>query len=470
MSPAEVAQFEPASFRDPGARVLRHDGQILRYLTSAALRDFEALSSTRFYRELTDSGRLVATELASSPQTQPLSDPWVAVLRHQTIPVVSYPYEWCFTMLQDAALLQLDILVAALDEGMTLKDATPFNIQWVGTRPVFIDIGSFKAAEPGEPWAGYRQFCETFLYPLFLQAYKDVPFHPWLRGSLEGVEAEHINSLMSARDRLRPGVFTHVYLLSKIQSRYEATQRNVRKDLRSAGFNAEMIKHNVRRMRRIVERLTWSRARSTWSDYAHCNTYEQADRERKKQFILRAAASARRACVWDLGCNTGEYSRAVSGCADQVVAVDADHLAIEHLYRALKAEQHSTILPLVGNLTDPSPGLGWRHRERQTLDERSRPDLILALALVHHLSIGRNVPLSDLVDWFASFEADLVIEFVAPEDAMVEQLLRNRDELDFGYTQDRFETCVAQHFVIAETEGLQSGTRTIYYLRPKHAS
>ena len=470
MSPAEVGQFEPASFRDPAARVLRHDGQILRYLTSAALRDFETLSSTRFYQEFTESGRLVVTERASSPQNLPLSDPWVAVLRHQTIPMVSYPYEWCFSMLQDAALLQLDLLVAALDEGMTLKDATPFNIQWLGTRPVFIDIGSFKVADPGEPWAAYRQFCEMFLYPLFLQAYKDVPFHPWLRGSLEGVEAGHINSLMSARDRLRPGVFTHVYLLSKLQSGYEATQRNVRKDLRSAGFSAELIKHNVKRIRRIVERLTWSRARSTWSNYVHCNTYEQADRERKKQFILRAAGSKHRSCVWDLGCNTGEYSRAVCECADLVVAVDSDHLAIEHLYRKLKDEQGSTILPLVGNLTDPSPGLGWRHRERQTLEKRSRPDLILALALVHHLSIGRNVPLPDLVEWFASFEADLVIEFVAPEDAMVEQLLRNRDELDFGYTQGRFEACVADHFVIVGTEILQSGTRTIYYLRPKHTS
>ena len=470
MSPAEVGQFEPASFRDPAARVLRHDGQILRYLTSAALHDFETLSSTRFYREFTESGRLVATERASGAQNLPLSDPWVAVLRHQTIPIVSYPYEWCFSMLQDAALLQLDLLVAALDEGMTLKDATPFNIQWLGTRPVFIDIGSFKVADPGEPWAGYRQFCEMFLYPLFLQAYKDVPFHPWLRGSLEGVEAGHLNSLMSARDRLRPGVFTHVYLLSRLQSGYEATQRNVRKDLRSAGFSVELIKHNVKRIRRIVKRLTWSRARSTWSNYVHCNTYEQVDRERKKQFILRAAGSKHRSCVWDLGCNTGEYSRAVCECADLVVAVDADHLAIEHLYRELKDEQSLKILPLVGNLTDPSPGLGWRHRERQTLEKRSRPDLILALALVHHLSIGRNVPLLDLVEWFASFEADLVIEFVAPEDAMVEQLLRNRDELDFGYTQGRFEACVANHFVIAETEVLQSGTRTIYYLRPKHSS
>ena len=145
-------------------------------------------------------------------------------------------------------------------------------------------------------------------------------------------------------------------------------------------------------------------------------------------------------------------------------------MAIEHLYRALKAEPGSKILPLVGNLTDPSPGLGWRHRERQTLEERSRPDLILALALNHHLAIGRNVPLPELVAWFASFEADVVIEFVVPEDAMVKQLLRNRDELDFGYTQDCFEAAAAEHFVIAETERLQSGTRTIYYLRPKHAS
>ena len=470
MSPAEGGPFEPASFRDPAARVLRHDGQILRYLTPAAWRDFELLSSTRFYREFTDAGRLVATTEASRSQIPPLSDPWVAVLRHQTIPVVSYPYEWCFSMLQDAALLQIDLLLAALDEGMTLKDATPFNIQWIGTRPVFIDIGSFTAAAPGEPWAGYRQFCEMFLYPLFLQAYKDVPFHPWLRGSLEGVEAGHINRLMSARDRLRPGVFPHVYLLSKFQARYASTPRNVRKDLRAAGFTAALITHNVRRMRHLVARLTWRRARSTWSEYADGNTYDQTDRARKKQFVLRAARSAPRACVWDLGCNTGEYSRAVRACADRVIAVDADHLAIERLYRALKGEQDSTILPLVGNLTDPSPGLGWRHQERQTLEARSRPDLILALALIHHLSIERNVPLPELVAWFASFEADVVIEFVAPQDAMVAQLVRNREALARGYTQDRFEACVAEHFVIAATERLQSGTRTMYYVRPKHAS
>ena len=222
-------------------------------------------------------------------------------------------------------------------------------------------------------------------------------------------------------------------------------------------------------MKRIVARLTWTRAHSTWSDYSDCNTYDQADREHKKRFVQQAASSRHRAVVWDLGCNTGEYSRALSTCVDHVVAVDADHLAIEHLYRALKADDNSTILPLVGDLADPSPGLGWRNLERQTLDDRSRPDLILALALVHHLAIARNVPLPDLVAWLASFHADVVVEFVAPEDAMVQRLRRNRDTLDVGYTQQRFEAGLSEHFVIAKQERLRSGTRTMYYARPKQA-
>ena len=306
-----------------------------------------------------------------------------------------------------------------------------------------------------------------FLFPLFLQAYKNVPFHPWLRGNLGGVEARHINSLMSAWDRLRPGVLTHVYLLSKLQARYEGTERDVRKDLREAGFGTNLVKSNVRRMRRIVERLAWKRTHSTWSDYADCNTYAADDRDRKKQFVQRAAAVRHRGVVWDLGCNTGEYSRAVSEHADRVVSVDADHLTIERLYRALKAEGNRTILPLVGDLTDPSPGLGWRNRERRTFTNRSRPDLILALALVHHLAIARNVPLPDLIAWLASFGADVVVEFVAPEDAMVQRLLRNRDTLDFGYTQERFEACLSEYFVIANKQSLQAGTRTMYDARSR---
>jgi hypothetical protein len=469
MSSEAASRLDPGSFRDPAARVFRCNGQVFRYVDTDALRDWERLSATRFFKQFTSDGRLIATERSSVPPL-PLCSPWVAVLRHQTIPVVSYPYEWCFSMLRDAAMLQLELLLSALDEGMTLKDATPFNIQWIGTRPVFIDTGSFKRAEAGEPWAGYRQFCEMFLYPLLLQAYKNVPFHPWLRGSLEGIEARHFNSLLSLRDWFRPGVLTHVYLLSKLQSRYEGTSRDVRKDLRAAGFGTELVKANVRRMRGVVSELRWKRARSTWSDYADCNTYDADDRERKTQFVRVAAGVRRRSLVWDLGCNIGEYSRVVSQLADRVVSIDADHAAIERLYLTLKDEGNETILPLVGDVTNPSPGLGWRNRERQTLLDRGRPDLIMALALVHHLALARNVPLPELVEWFAQFDSEVIVEFVAPEDAMVQRLLRNRQRLDFRYTQDRFEESVSKHFVVVARDLLQSRTRTIYHLKPRSAS
>lgn len=467
MSSAE-SLFDHGSFRDPSARVLRHDGQVVRYVNADALRDWETLAATRFFSQYTHDGRIVATERVTAPPI-PVATPWVAALHHATIPVISYPYEWCFSMLKDAALLQLDLQLAALDEGMTMKDATPFNVQWIGTRSTFIDTTSFTRAVEGEPWAGYRQFCEMFLNPLLLQAYKNVAFHAWLRGSLDGIESGQLSQLMSLRDRLRPGVFAHVYLLAKLQSRYAATSRDVRHDLRAAGFGAALVRANVKRMRRLVERLTWVQARSTWSDYAESSSYDREDRARKARFVQTAASERRRALVWDLGCNTGEYSRAVRGHADYIVAVDADHLAVERLYRVLKDEGNNTILPLVGDLTNPTPAIGWRNRERQTLENRGSPDLILALALVHHLAISHNVPIPDLVDWFASFGSEVVVEFVAPGDAMVQQLLRNREPMDFGYTQARFEACLSTRFQIVARETLHAGTRTIYHVRPRRA-
>jgi hypothetical protein len=466
MSPVDNLRFEPGSFRDPAARVLWHHGTVYRYLSAEALHNWERLSSTRFFRRFTDAGSLIPTERTHDVQTPPFSTPWVAALRHDTVPVISYPYEWCFGMLRDAALLQLDLLSAALEEGMTLKDATPFNVQWIGARPVFIDVGSFAVAEPGAAWGGYRQFCEMYLYPLFLQAYKNVPFHPWLRGSLEGIDARTCNRLLSVRDWFRRGVFAHVYLLSKFQSRYESTDRNVGIDLRAAGFGIELVKNNVRRLRRLVERLEWNQSRSAWSDYAQSNTYDRGDQDHKQQFVRQATGHRRWSLVWDLGCNTGDYARIAADHANCVVALDADHLAVERLYRTLKAERNSAILPLVGDVTDPTPGLGWRGVERRTLLDRGRPELVLALALIHHLALSRNIPVPDLIDWFASLRSDLVVEFVAPDDPMSQRLLRHKGGLDFGYTQDSFERYLSRHFTVLRVERLGSGTRTMYHARP----
>lgn len=461
-------QFEPGSFRDPDTKIFRHDGEIFRCLTARALDDWTRLSSTDFFDRFTREGTLVPTEQVVDRATLPdLDDKWVAVLRHETIPFVSYPYEWPFGMLKDAALLQLDLTLAALDEGMTLKDATPFNVQWVGARPVFIDLGSFTSYEAGEPWAGYRQFCNQFLYPLFLQAYKNVAFHPWLRGSLEGIEAAELSSLLSVRDYARPGVFAHVVLQAKAQARFEDVDRNVKKDLQAAGFDAGLIKNNIQRLRRVVERLEWQPSRSTWSEYTKEHSYDDADLQRKSTFVGQVLGSRRWGRVWDIGCNTGTYSRLASEHADYVLALDADHLALDRFYMQLKLEGDLKVLPLLADVADPTPGLGWRGLERRMLADRGRPDLMLCLALIHHLVIGRNIPVHDLVAWLAGLGGDLVIEFVGHGDPMVERLLRNRSGQAIEYSAEALEAALADHFGAVTHEVLESGTRTLYHAQAR---
>ena len=459
--------YEPGSFRDPDTRVFLHREGVFRALTPRALADWKRLAETRFYRRFTDEGRLIATREAAPADDLPALDPkWAAVLEHARVPVVSYPYEWPFGMLRDAALLQLDLTLAALGEGMTLKDATPFNVQWIGARPAFIDIGSFTAYEPGAPWAGYRQFCETYLYPLLLQAYRNVPFHPWLRGRLDGITADECRSLLSGRDRLRPGVLAHVLLQARAQARFADADADVGAELRAAGFGAALIRSNVSRLRRTVARLRWAPARSAWSDYQRILSYDDADRDRKRAFVERALRARRRRLVWDIGCNTGIYSRLAAEHADYVLALDADHLVIERLYESLEAEDRASILPLVADVADPSPGLGWRGRERRPLADRGVPDFILCLALAHHVVIGRNVPLADFIAWLAGFGAEVVVEIVDRGDPMVERLLRNRRGQAIEYSDAAARALLERHFGTVDREPLASGTRALYHGRP----
>ncbi len=460
---SEIAA-EPGSFRDRTARVFYHDGHILRGLTDTALEDWQALSATNFYRRLSTSGALVptrqhdnASQLISSGQT------WAAVLEHERLPFVSYPYEWSFEMLRDAALLQLDLVLAGLDEGIGLKDASAYNVQWKGATPVFVDIASFYRRKEGEPWVGYRQFCQMFLYPLLLQAYRDVPFQPWMRGNIDGMDAEVCLNLLSARDYLRGGVLAHVYLQAKAQKAYNSTTRDVRADLNNAGFDKRIIKANAERLRALVAGLEWKPKQSVWSDYLKCGHYEASDAAQKHDFVRTVAATREWKMAWDIGCNVGVFSRIVAERAKSVVAMDADHLAIDKLYRALKSERVPNILPLVVNVTDPSPNLGWRNMERKRINERGKPDLVLALALIHHVVIGGNVPLAEFMEWLHELGGDLVIEFVTRQDPMVVTLLRNKDDHYSDYTEENFERELAARFRVVRRQPLGSGTRVMYH-------
>jgi SAM-dependent methyltransferase len=441
---------------------------VLRALSARGLADWEALAGTRLFAERVAEGSLVATEQVDEPGGLPseLDGAGVAaVLRHERVPFVSYPYEWPFGMLKAAALLELDLLLAALDEGLVLKDASPYNVQWRGSKPVFVDVGSFERVREGEPWAGYRQFCTLVLYPLLLQAHKGVPFQPWLRGSLDGIEPAEMRALLGFRDRFRRGVFTNVVLHARLESRY--ADREVKTDLKKAGFHAELIRANARKLRKLVERLEWSPGRTAWSGYGEANPYDEADAAAKEAFVREASAARRRRLVWDLGCNDGRYTRIAAREADYTVAVDADAAVVEALYRALSDEASETILPLVGNVADPSPGLGWRGSERTPLAERGRPDLTLCLALVHHVALSSNVPVRSFLDWLADLGTELVIELPTREDPMVRKLLaRKGPDANPDYDTETFERALAERWRVERREALPSGTRILYRALP----
>jgi hypothetical protein len=464
---------ESGSFRDWDGRVFSGADRVYRALSRAGLADWEALSATELFQKYTKSGDLVETATAGSDVVEELQrlDPdgdWVAALSHERLPFVSYPYEWSFSMLKDAALLQLELVSSALDEDLALKDATPYNVQWRGSQPVFVDVGSFERAREGEPWAGYRQFCTLFLFPLMLEAYRGVAFQPWLRGSIDGITPTDFRALFSRRDSFRRGMLRHVFLHANLERRYASRGAEVRADLEKAGFDRRLIQASVANLRKVVERLEPASSDSTWHGYETTCSYDEQETSAKEDFVRRVASSTRRGLVWDLGCNEGRYARIAREGADLVIAADSDRVVVDVLYRALKADGERAILPLVVDLADPSPAIGWDNRERKTLLERGRPDLTLCLALVHHLSISRNVPLREFVRWVRALESEVVVEFPHREDPMVERLLGSkRRDAHPDYSLETFDELLRGHFRVVDSLRLPSGTRTLYYVVPE---
>lgn len=469
---------EPASFRDPENQVgYDEQGQVLRVLRGAAVADWQALAGAKFFAKLVADGRICPTE-----QVDPAADPAAApelVLRHERIPFISYPYEWTFSMLRDAALLHLDLLLAALPEGFTTKDGSAYNVQWRGTTPTFIDIGSLTRQPEGEPWAGYRQFCQTMLYPLLLTAHLGVPFQPWLRAQVDGIESGQVRPLFRGRHRWRAGVLRHLHLHDAMQRRYASTSiGEVKEQMKAAGYSTELVIATVRGLRKLVRKLDWQPPKTHWAQYRQTCSYSERDRDAKLAFVRAAlgqAADAGRGneleLVLDLGANDGEYARLAAAHARQVVAVEADHAVTDALYRSLRDAPEGPdrrVLPLVMDLANPSPGNGWRGVERASFASRCDADVVLALALVHHLAIGRNVPLPEVIDSLAELGRWLVVEFVEPEDPMAQRLLANKPPGLFGdYRREVFEKLLAERFTIVRREELPSKTRTLYAGAPR---
>lgn len=461
-------QVNPGSFRDPAGFVFSAGGRVYRQVNKAGREDYDLLMSSGLYEALIADGLMVKhteTKRAGSGKEA------YKVLEPEHIPFISYPYEWSFAQLKDAALLTLKIQKLALKHGMILKDASAYNVQFVGKRPVFIDTLSFKKYEPGEAWEGYRQFCEHFLAPLALARYTSYDALKLLRTELEGLTLELATQLLPRRARMKPGLFSHLYLHSASQKKYQ--------NIASEKGNTAVKRRQVSRfaldgiiggLERSVQRLKSPQNKTEWGEYYTFTNYSDKAFQRKRQLVgdLLDAVKPKPQVVWDMGANNGEFSSLAAERGCYTVAFDIDPLAVERNYLTkADAQMTSGMLPLVQDCVNPSPANGFMGRERESLFERGPADVVLALALVHHLAIGRNLPLPRVAELFASLGKNLIIEFVPKEDSKVQILLASRRDIFPDYDSEHFEAEMNQYFKLTKKQSIPHTKRTLYLYKNK---
>ena len=461
--------FDPGSFRDPSGFIFRgEDGLLYRQVNRVYETAYRQLMESGLYEDLARDGLLVEHEEA--PLSLAATADAVAVLRPRVVPFVSYPYEWCFSQLKEAALLTLQIQERAMRHGMSLKDCSAYNVLFEGAYPIFIDSLSFTRYEEGAPWAAYRQFCQHFLAPLALMAFRDARLNSLLRVHLDGVPLDLASRLLPWRTRARFGLLTHLHLHATVQEK-DARRQKAGKPSPLASKGQRRVSRTglrglVDSLKTTVAALHCSGAKTEWSNYYANISYTDEAIQYKEQLVGRFVDQAAPRQVWDLGANTGRFSRvAVQHGAASVVAFDIAPQCVEDNFRTCKREGERRILPLCLDLTNPSPGLGWANEERLPLAGRGPADLVLALALVHHLAIGNNVPLPMIAEYFSELSEHLVIEFVPKDDPQTQRLLESRQDVFPHYTRNEFEQSFSSRFRILGSDVIPGTNRVVYLMQ-----
>jgi hypothetical protein len=454
----------PSSFRDARSGfVFRTDGKLYRQVNRAASADYDALMSTGLYAELVRDGLLIEHDEVDLPGKS--SDAY-KILRPTELPFISYPYEWSFSQLKAAALTTIEIQKRALAKGMSLRDASSYNIQFHEGRLVLIDTLSFEVRQEGRPWVAYRQFCQHFLAPLALMSYRDVRLNQLLRVYIDGVPLDLAAELLPGKARTRIPLQLHVFSHAKAQLRGAGTSPSGK----TPSISENALIGIVDSLRKGVEGMDVELSRSTWSDYyAEADHYSAEAFESKKELVESYIDETGAKQLWDLGANVGLFSRVASAKGIFTVAWELDPGCVERNYRDAKKEGQTKLLPLVLDLSNPSPGIGWANEERDDLQARGPADAVMALALIHHLAIGNNVPLRLVAAYLARLGRRLIIEFVPKDDPKVQELLSSREDIFDDYSRAGFESAFSEHFTFLRHDPLGGSSRVLYLMESKTA-
>ena len=459
-------QQDAASFRDPAGTIFYQNGIVKRQVNQCYQRQYDALMESGLYRQLTTQKLLIPHQEVS------LSDALDAekayrVIAPEQLAFISYPYEWCFGQYKAAALATLKLHRAAMEHGMILKDASAYNIQPYQGGMVLIDTLSFDFYTEGQVWMAYGQFCRHFLAPLFLMAYVDVRLSQLMRVYIDGIPLDLASKLLKGKGGM--AVLQHIHWHAKATVNHAQDGKN--DAAKSREIKIPRINHlaMIDSLIRIVEGLAMKDTQTEWGDYYEHTNYSDRAALSKSELVKQYTEIVKPQTVWDFGANNGHYSRIATELGAFVVAFDIDPVAVECNYQALRSQPNCTMLPLLLDLTNPSPAIGFANRERLDIASRQTPDMLYALAIIHHLAISNNLPLPRIAQWLSTLSPYLIMEFVPKEDSQVQTLLKTRDDIFADYHEEGFEAAFNQYFDIIEKNNVEETCRTLYLLKSKSA-
>ena len=446
-----------SSFRDPSGFLFSRDGDIYRQINKSYQENYDFLISSGLYQILINKQLLIPHQ---EVDIKPLiHDSAYKVIQPERIEFITYPYEWCFSQLQDAALLTLRVQNIALKNGMSLKDSSSYNVQFHNGKPLLIDTLSFEIYNEGHPWIAYRQFCQHFLAPLSLMAYKDIRLNQMLRDYIDGMPLDLTSRLLPAKTRLNFPVLMHIHTHAASQKRMAGKEVGSKGKMSRTSFLGllDSLEGSIRKFK-------WQPSGTEWSEYYQDNNYSAQGFQHKHKLVGEYLDALKPKRVWDLGANVGIFSRLASERGAFTIAFDSDQAAVERNYLKCRQDREINLLPLIMDLTNPSPNIGWANRERTTIIERGTANTVLALALIHHLAISNNVPLDKICEYFRSLGKSLIIEFVPKDDSQVKRLLASREDIFIDYNRSTFEHIFSKHYDIKRSEKVQDSSRYIYLM------
>lgn len=455
------AQHE-SSFRDNDSVILKKNNEIIRVIYNSYKQHYDAFEGSGFMDELINNHKLIShTDISSEKNTFENSNKIYKIIKPKYIPFISYPYEWCFSQFKQAALLTLSIQLNALQKGLTLKDASAYNVQFLNGKPIFIDTTSIEIYEEGKPWVAYKQFCQHFLAPLLLYKYGNPVLVKLLWSNIDGLPLDTISKVLPFKTRFNFFVWTHIHYHAKLELKYNSSKSIKSKKMHLSKSRLEAF---IQFLKSGIENIELPKSKTEWSDYYDTFSYSKDMFEQKKELVQKYLSICDSNTILDIGCNDGAFSLIAAQYAKQVVSVDFDYLVIENLFNITKNKNITNITPLILDISNPSPAIGWANTERLSFFNRTNYDTILALAIIHHLAIGNNVPISNIAKMFASISKFLIIEFVPKTDPQTQKLLVTKKDIFNHYTLEEFKMQFQKYFTINAFEQLKGSDRILFFM------